>query len=164
LNKTKDGVKLRGFFRLQISEDDRIVGDSGWKENTTTNIGIRDYLVDHIIGSSEAAVQYAALGTGGTPASNTTQLPGELAHATDNNRLLITGGTSIISSRTAQFVGTFASTDSHVTVAADISNIGLYSEQSDTGTDLFAGNTYASSTLNTNQNVNFTYQIRFASA
>ena len=162
MSKTIEPVKLRGFFRVNIEEGGKVVGDSGWCENQVTNDGIRDYLVDAIIGGTNKTVRYAALGTGAAPASNATALPGELAQAADNNRLEITGGTSIVASRTAQFTGQFASANSYNTASANISNIGLFSEQSDTGADLFAGNTYASSTFATNQNVNFTYQIQFS--
>jgi hypothetical protein len=41
-----------------------------------------------------------------------------------------------------------------------LSNVGLFAT-SNTNDTLFAGNTYASSSCNTNQNVNVTYQIRF---
>ncbi len=167
MKNTNDTIKLRGFFHIQITEDlssggVKVVGDSGWVENTVVNTGFRDYLVDHIIGSNEKFVKYAALGTGAAPGVTDTGIAGELQHATNNNRVLITGGTSIVASKTAQFTGQFASSASYVTASADISNIGLFNEQSDTGADLFAGNTYASSSFATNQNVNFTYQIRFS--
>lgn len=163
--KLSSDIAIRGFVRLKIKDNGRVVGDSGWVKNTTTDTGIRDYLVDHIInGGGEKNVSYAALGSGGTPAVTTTQLPNEFAHATNNNRLLITGGTSIVASKTAQWTGQFASSDSYITASTTIGNIGIYSEQSDTSTGLFAGVTYTASTLLTNQNVDLTYQIRFSSA
>ena len=49
----KNSIKLKGFFRLQLTEDaggkTSIVGDSGWKENTVTNTGIRDYVVNNLV-------------------------------------------------------------------------------------------------------------------
>ena len=65
------------------------------------------------------------------------------------------------SSTTAVFTATFASSESFVTAAYDISNIGLFNSNA-TNNTLFAGNTYTSSSLNTNQNVNVTYEIRFS--
>ncbi len=161
-----DIIKVKGFFRLQITEDNtgktKVVGDSGWMPNQVVNTGIRDYLVDHILGSSEKFVRYANLGTGTAPASDATALQGELQHAVNNNRLLITGGTSIVASRTAQWTGQFASANSFVTAGVTLQNVGLFNGQSDTTVDIFAGNTYTTSALATNQSVNFTYQIQIS--
>ena len=45
-----DGVKMRGFYRLQIEDGPtgEIVGDSGWCQNTVTNLGKLHYIVRHI--------------------------------------------------------------------------------------------------------------------
>lgn len=158
---TKEKLRLRGFFRLNIvNPDGSIAGDSGWRENQVTNLGIQDYLVDHLIGNSGGkAVTHMALGTGGAPASNATALSGELTHASNARKAV---STSIVDSRTAQFTAAFASSDSFVTATVNISNIGLFETSTTEGGTLFAGNTYASSSLATNQNVNATYQIRFS--
>lgn len=159
-----DEKKLRGFFRVQLTEDEngqeKIVGDSGWKENQVTNLGIQDFIVDNLIGNSGGkAVTHMALGTGGAPASNATSLTGEITDAADSRKAV---STSIVSSRTAQFTAAFASSDSFVTASKNISNVGLFETSTTSGGTLFAGNTYTSSSLATNQNVNVTYQIRFS--
>lgn len=161
-----DGIKLQGFFRVQITEDKggktRIVGDSGWRKNQVTNLGIQDYLVDHLIGNSGGkAVTHMALGTGAAPASDATSLSGEITHAAGSRKAV---STSIVSSRTAQFTAAFNSADSFVTASVNISNIGLFETSTTAAGTIFAGNTYSSSSLATNQNVNATYQIRFAGA
>lgn len=156
--KTKDKTKLKGFFRVQLEENGKVVGDSGWKENQVTNLGIQDYLANWLVGDTAngKSVTHMALGTGSQPASNGTALEGEV-----DKRAAVS--TSIISSRTAQFTAQFASADSFVgTDGANIANIGLFNTSS-AGT-VFAGNTYASSACASNQNVNATYQIRFTSA
>lgn len=155
---------LKGFFRINITEDvdgkEKIVGDSGWKENQVTNLGIQDYIVDNLIGNSGGkAVTHMALGTGSQPASNGTALEGEITDASDSRKAV---STSIIASRTAQFTAAFASSDSFVTASKNISNIGLFETSTTEGGTVFAGNTYTSSSLATNQNVNVTYQIRFS--
>lgn len=160
----KDKKKLRGFFKLQITEDvdgkEKIIGNSGWCENQVTNLGIQDYLVDNLLGAAGGkAVTHMALGTGSQPASNGTALEGEITHAADARKAV---STSIVSSRTAQFTAAFASADSFVTASVNISNIGLFETSTTEGGTVFAGNTYASSSLATNQNVNATYQIRFS--
>jgi hypothetical protein len=152
-------VRLRGFFRVQITENGKVVGNSGWRENQVTNLGIQDYLVTPLTGGSGKTVSHMALGTGGAPASNDTSLSGELTHATNDRK---TVSTSIVSSRTAQFTAAFNSVDSFVTATANISNIGLFHTSTTAAGTLFAGNTYASSAVATNQNVNATYQIRFS--
>lgn len=174
MNKLKghsDGVKIRGFFRVQITEDGKgVIGDSGWHKNQVTNDGIKNYIVSWLLsGSGGKYVQYMALGTGGVPASSDTTLSGEIYHkstnATTNSRAAVSS--SLIASGTAQFVAAFASANSFVTASVNLSNVGLFDSYltslANVGT-LFAGNTFASSVCATNQSVNATYQIRFASA
>lgn len=155
MNKTKshsDGMKVRGFFRVQITEDGKgVMGDSGWKANQVVNLGIRQYLVDWLTSGAGKSVTYMALGTGAAPASNDTSLSGELVHSTSGRAAV---SSSIVASGTAQFTGAFASANSFVTATANISNIGLFNtSQTNTGT-IFAGNTFTSSSCATNQSVN----------
>lgn len=154
-SKMSDGLKVKGFFRVQLTEDGRIIGDSGWKKNQVTNLGFNQYLVSAlgaIAGSKQ--VSHMALGSGGAPAASATTLGGEV-----EKRASVTSATSS-SSKTVRFTATFSSADSFVTDTQNISNVGLFNSSS-TGT-LFAGNTYASSSVATNQNVNATYDIIFA--
>ena len=151
----QDGLKIKGMFRLKITENGKIVGDSGWKQNQITNDGFNDYLckaLGAVSGSKQ--VSHLALGTGGVPAAAATTLAGEV-----QARQSVTAATSS-SSKTIRFTGTFSSANSFVTATANISNIGLFNSSS-TGT-LFAGNTFASSSVATNQNVNSTYDIIFS--
>ena len=151
----KDGLKIKGMFRIQLTEDGKLVGDSGWKQNQITNDGFNDYLckaLGAVSGSKQ--VSHLALGTGGVPAASDTTLAGEV-----QKRQAVTAATSS-SSKTIRFTGTFSSANSFVTATANLSNIGLFNSSS-TGT-LFAGNTFASSAVATNQNVNATYDIIFS--
>lgn len=151
----QDGLKIKGMFRLKITENGKIVGDSGWKQNQITNDGFNDYLckaLGAVSGSKQ--VSHLALGTGGVPAASATTLAGEV-----QARQAITAASSS-SSKTIRFTGTFSSANSFVTASANVSNIGLFNSSS-TGT-LFAGNTFASSAVATNQNVNSTYDIIFS--
>jgi len=162
MNKEKQ--TLKGFFRIQLTEAkdgaEKIVGDSGWKQNQVTNLGIQDYLVDQLIGNTGGkAVTHMALGTGTAPGAAATTLDGEITHATDSRKAV---STSIVSSKTAQFTAAFNSADSFVTASVNISNVGLFETSTTSGGTIFAGNTYASSSLATNQNANVTYQIRFS--
>ena len=155
----KNGIKLRGFFRLNITEDGKVVGDSGWKENTVTNLGVQDYLVDALLGNAgNKSVTHMALGTGTAPAAAGTALEGELTHAADARKAV---STSIVDSKTGQFTAAFNSADSFITTTVTIQNVGLFETSTTEGGTVFAGNTYTTSSLATNQNVNVTYQIRF---
>lgn len=163
---TQDGLKIRGFYRVQIEEDGKIVGDSGWHQNQVTNDGFNNYLVKTLGSiSGSAYVSHAALGTGGAPAASATSLGGEVSTNGSGSvvRSAVTAATSS-SSKTARFTATFSSANSFLTASANISNIGLFNVSGPTtasGT-LFAGNTYTSSACATNQNVNATYDIIFS--
>lgn len=151
-------VALRGFYHVQIGDaSGEIVGDSGWHENMITNDGFLNYLVMNlgaIVGSSQ--IGYAALGTGGAPDPTDTTLSGEV-----DVRAAVTAATSS-TSKTLRFTATFNSTASFVSDTMNISNIGLFAGV--IGGTLFAGNTYASSSCGSNQNVNATYDLVFATA
>lgn len=162
----RDGISVKGFYRLEITEDDpktgkvKVVGKTPWFKNQVTNDGFDQYLV-RLIGAmaSSKQISHVALGTGGAPAAGDTTLSGEITHAS-NSRKAVTA--SSVSSKTQRFTATFASSDSFVTATANISNIGLFQQSNTNTATLFAGNTYTSSALATNQNVNVTYEIRFA--
>lgn len=151
-----ENLKVKGVFRLQITEDGKgVVGDSGWCENQVTNLGIRDYLVYNLVGdtANRKTIGFMAVGTGGVPASNATTLGGEVV-----KRAAVSS--SVISSRTAQFTASFMSSASFVTTTVTVNNIGLFNSSS-TGV-LFSGNTFATSSLATNQQLEATYQIRIS--
>lgn len=157
----KDSAGVRGFFRIQITENkdgkEVVVGDSKWVPNQITNLGFDQYLCQTLAGmAGSKTVSHIALGTGGAPAAADTTLAGEIMGGTQRK----TVSPSTIASKTVQFTAAFLSADSFLTAASNISNVGLFNTSS--GGTLFAGNTYSSSTCDTNQNVNVTYQIRFS--
>jgi hypothetical protein len=155
--KIKDTIKVHGFFRLQITEDGKVIGDSGWKKNQVVDLGFQDYICKTLAGSAGSkTISHVALGTGGAPAAADTSLAGEIMSSTQRK----TVSPSIISSKTLQFTAAFNSADSFLTASANLSNIGLFNTSS--GGTLIAGNTYTSSSCATNQNVNVTYQLRFS--
>ena len=154
---TKDALKVRGLFRLQITEDGEVVGDSGWRENQVVNLGFNQYLVSTlgaIAGSKQ--ITHMALGSGTVPGAAATSLNGEV-----QVRQAVTAATSS-SSKTLRLTGTFASANSFVTNTQNISNIGLFNTSTQGAGTIFAGNTFASSSVATNQQVNCTYDIIFS--
>lgn len=154
--QVQEGIKIRGFYRVHIvNEDGSLAGDSGWHENLVTNAGFLNYLVE-TLGAIAGSIQvsHLALGSGGAPVGTDTTLAGEVV-----KRQAVTAATSS-SSKAVTFTGTFSSANSFVTNTQNISNIGLFNSSA-TGT-LFSGNTYASSSCATNQQVNTTYTISFS--
>lgn len=153
-----DGMKVQGFFRVQLTEDGKgVIGDSGWHKNQVTDLGIRQYIVDWLCSGAGKSVAFMALGTGTAPAPNDTSLAGEVQKRQGVSN-------SVVASGTAQFTGAFASANSFVSTTVNIANIGLFDASTTGAGTIFAGNTFASSSCATNQSVNATYQIRFASA
>ena len=149
---------MRGFFRIQATENGKVVGDSGWRENQVLNLGIEQYIVTWVVtGSGGKAVTHMAIGTGGAPASADTTLAGQV---TDGKRAAVS--TSIVSSRTAQFTAAFNSSDSFLTATANISNVGLVNTSATNLGTFLCGAAFASSAIATNNNLNITYQVRFS--
>ena len=158
--KSVDGLRARGFFKLQIKDaDGKVAGDSGWKENQIVNLGFQDYLCQGISGmAGSKTISHAMLGTGTAPGATATALAGEITDVAAA-RAAVTPTT--IASKTIQFAFTIAS--NVYTEAKTIQNVGLINHSSTaTAGTIFAGNTYATSALATNQSVNGSYQIRFS--
>lgn len=151
-------VAIRGFYRLQLqNEDGSFVPDAGWYENQVVDLGFNQYLVSTlgaIAGSKQ--ISHMAVGTGGAPAASDTALSGE-----QSVRAAVTAATSS-SSKALQLTATFASAASFVTASKNLSNIGLFNTSTAGAGTIFAGNTYASSAVATNQNLNATYTITFS--
>jgi hypothetical protein len=154
IDRTDEGVRIRGFYRLNIVDPDgSVAGDSGWQENVITNLGflnIVNQLGTSLTGSKHS---HLALGSGGAPATNATTLGGEV-----EVRAALTAAAS--GSTALQMTATFASSASFVTNTQNISNIGVFGAVS--GGTLLSGNTYASSQCATNQAVNATYTWTFS--
>jgi len=152
--KREDVLKVKGFFHLQIVDKDsgKIVGDTGWKQNTVVNLGFQDYIckaIGAIAGSKQ--VQNMAIGTGTAPGVTDTSLQGETGQR-------VTTTNSVISSKTLQCTAQFAGTDMGGTCT--IQNVALV--DTSTGGTILCGTTYATSQWASNQNVNATYQLRFS--
>jgi hypothetical protein len=156
--RTIDKVGARGFFRLKtINPDGKVANDSGWKQNMIVNVGYQDFLMYLLAGSAGSLrPSHAALGTGTVPASSATVLAGELTEAA--GRMALTTGTG--GSKTVNY--TFTLNSGVIAAASTINNVGLFSGSTQAGGTMFAGNTYATSSLATNQAVNGTYSIAFA--
>lgn len=152
-----ENASVRGFYRVKIVNDDgTYAGDSGWKENLVTNDGFREYLV-YNLGSiaGKKYVSHMGLGTGGDVVATDTLLTGE-----QSARQTVTQA-SIAGSKGVRFTATFNSGLSFVTATKSLNNIGLFDAGVTGVGTLFAGNTYASSSVAVNQAVNCTYDVTF---
>lgn len=151
------GIKVKGMFRIHLTENGKVVGNSGWQKNTITANGFNQYLVFALASSagSKYVSHIALAGTSAIASTFTaTSMTGELS-----KRTTVTAATSS-TSKTARFTGSFASSASFNTSAGvTIGSVGLWNTSS--GGTMFAGNTFTSSTLGTNQSVVFTYDIIF---
>ncbi len=166
MKKLSNNIKVSGFYRLNIIDHDqetgekKIVGDSGWRKNLVTNLGFQHYIIESMAGlSGSSIVSYFALGLGTAPAVTDTSLQSEL---TDAAGCRFTMTPSVVSSKTLQMLGTLAS--NIVTANRTIQNVGIFAVSTTSAGSILAGNTYATSQLQTNQSVNVTYQLRFATA
>ncbi len=161
--RTADGIKVHGFFRLNIVEDSagrpRVVGDSGWVPNTITNLGFNYYLCQ-LLGNmgSSSQVKFAAIGTGTAPAAAGTALAGEITDVA-GCRCAVTP-TTVAGSKGVLFAFTLAS--GVATTTYTIQNVGLFSISNTNSGQIFAGNTYATSQLQSNQAVQGSYQINLS--
>jgi len=156
---SKEMMKLRGFSRVQIvKKGGKIVGDSGWcGPNQVTLQGFEGIL--YSIGPGDEPsyrLNSLALGTGGVPASNATALAGELSNTAGATLRVALASISHIGSKTKRYYGTI--NPMLIGAGSNISNIGLFF--SSEPNRIFAGNTYASSALASNQSVYFTYDIQ----
>lgn len=160
--KNSEKIHVKGMFRLHIIENkngkDEVVGDSGWCKNTVTNAGFSNFIcaaIGAVAGSSQAS--YLALGLGTAPGVTDTGLQSEL---TDASGCRFSVSPSVQSSKSLRLTGSLAS---NIIVAnRTISNIGIFAVSTTAVGTILAGNTYASSQLQTNQSVNCTYTLGFS--
>ena len=154
-----DGLKAKGFFRLQITEDGKVKGDTGWQKNQVTDMGVYQYLLCNLAASAGSkAVAFGMFGTGTAPSAADTVLNGEITDVA-GTRCAVTA--SSVGSHSMQF--NFTLNSGVYTVAHNIANVGLINHSStNTAATIFAGNTFASSALASNQAVNASYQVRIS--
>jgi hypothetical protein len=154
-----------GRFRVQLGErvdrfgnpnprgrTKRIVGDSGWIDNTFTNHG-RDAYIAAKIGSVSGSKTptHLQIATQSTVVDATqTSLAGE----TRIRRTLVA---ATFATGTLRMTASWSSTDN--TAAITIGSIAVYN--TDTAGTMGSGQTYATSQWNSNQDLSATYEWRF---
>lgn len=153
---TTGKVGIRGFIRGQLvnSETGKIEGDTDWIENSLTNTGLT-VMADLIGGGANSyAIGYAVAATQ-TAALNMTQT---VMSGTVNSFKSVATATSGTCTQT--FTVSFGSAS--LTASCVLGAVGLHKTNS--AGSLVAGQTFATSNWNTNQDFFLTYQLRFATA
>lgn len=153
---------LAGFMRVAIAEDGKLVADSGLVHNVVTDYGLDEGLGQRLLGGSPYGL-YVALGTGGITATSHTILTNEITHvSTQRDQASTSSATSASAAGvTARWYGTLSSSESRFSASTTIGNIGVYASSATNSSTLLCGATYSSSGLNTNQDVNYTYEWQF---
>ena len=160
-------IGIEGFARIHIKQDGELVGDSGWMKNAITDFGLDECLAQtllKLVGSKPVGA--VALGSGAAPNSTTGALPAVIQDVTNARDVpgTVIATANDASGVTCRWTGVFASDDSHFDTSHNISNIGLYDLTVTSGGSVIAGATYTGSALETNQDVEYTYEWRFATA
>jgi hypothetical protein len=147
-------IKVRGFFRAQLKDaDGKIIGDTGRVRNTITNIGLNGIAGSAIGATGSKQGLSACLATQST-AVNATQIS---LVGVENAVVDLTPST--VATGTARNTGSFAGSDNSATLT--IGSIGIHSN-TNSGTDMMSGQTFTTSQMATNQNLDFTYEWQFS--
>jgi len=159
----KETIKpIRGFYHLQIVDDDGTIAGETEGENLITESGWGLFIMNQLAGvsTSASAINAAALGYHSTYNANDVSTTMTNISNQMGARVACAAAT-VQSSRTIQLCATFTSGFAGST--ATINHIGLFGVSSTTNTPAFALATFASSTIAANQAVNMSYSIQFAS-
>ena len=166
-SKTPDAiVGIGGRFRVNIvNPDGTVVGDSGWKKNVLTNVGVNDAILGRFMGltASTQKAGYFALGTGQASISvSTTSMAGQCAGGTMVAVTTATSGrTASSDGATARYTANF--TSNAFGASTTVGQAGLhFTTSGGSSTALLCAATFASSTVATNQAVNCSYDVIFS--
>jgi len=148
-------VGVKGFFRTQLMDKKtgKIVSDSGWNENTMTNLGLNNACAGMSIGATGSyAAGFMAIGKG-TDAINATMTD---LKSKENSYLALSPST--VATGTARATCSFDGSDNSATLT--IGEIGLF--KTDSAGSMIAANTFTTSQMTTDQTLNATYELRFS--
>lgn len=157
------GIVMRGIYRLHIvNPDGSVASDTGWHKNIVTDQGFQQFLLRALTSSANCgSITHAALGSGTAPQSNSTNLSNELTQ-TDLRRTVSFASTG---SKSVAICATWAS--GWVTTSQSsyqLNNVGLFNTSTQGAATMLCGNTFTQQTCSTNQAVNLTYNLIFATA
>lgn len=159
-----EDIRIRGFARVQIGErqkdgSNKIVGDSGWGQNTLTTDtagGLTSYIAANIGAvSGSKAPTFLSLATQSTAVNAThDSLAGDLT----STRLRKSLTATTVATGTLRMTTSWSSTNN--TAATTIGSIAVYDTSS--GGTMGSGQTFTTSQWASNQDVSATYEWRFS--
>ena len=159
-------VGVSGFYRVNITDPDGTVkGDSGYKKNVVSNLGVANYLAYAFAssgGSTALTPKYMQLGSlQSSHASSLVNVTGafDLSVAASISSTQHTTRADQTSGHTVRFLATFVS-NSLATTTRTIAAIGLF--HTTNATSAMCAGSFASSTLGSAQAINCTYDIVFS--
>lgn len=157
---------ISGFYRVKIKDPNgRVVGDSGYKKNVISNLGLANYIAYAFAssgGSTRITPGYMHLGSlQSSMASSLVNVTGafNLSLAASIASTQHTTRASQSSGHTVRFLATFVS-NSIATDTITIAAIGLF--HTTNATSAMCAGSFASSTLGSAQAINCTYDIVFS--
>lgn len=152
----KDGIRIRGFARVQIidKKTGKVVGDSGWGKNTVTNYGLNNCFAGAAIGQAASAQIVGAQLATQTLAMNATHIS---LIGTENAYKTVSPST--VATGTARVTCSFDGSDNSATIT--VGAVGVHSN-TNVATNLIAGKTFTTSQFATNQQINLTYEWQLA--
>ncbi len=148
------GMTVRGFARVQLLDKaKRIIGDSGYFENTLVDTGRNECLAGAVVAQAASfQVSYMGIGTG-TTAVNVTQ-----TDLQNYNNSRVTCSPTTVATGTARCTASFDGSANSATLT--IGEIALFG--SNVAGSLVASQTFTTSQMTTDQTLNATYELRFA--
>jgi len=162
----ENAVIMNGFYRVAITDPDGTIrGDSGYKKNTVSNLGVANYIAYAFAssgGSTSIMPKYMHLGSlQSSHASSLVNVTGafnlslaqSIASTGHTTRAAQTDG------HTVRFLATFVS-NSIATTTITIAAIGLF--HTTNATSAMCAGSFASSTMGSAQAINCTYDIVFS--
>lgn len=158
-------VGMHGMFRVNIVDPDGTVrGDSGWKKNVLTNIGVNSGILGRFMGlTGSQGPNYFALGSGNASINVTaTSIPGQITGAQMSAVTTATSGrTASSDGATARYTATFSSNNFGNSTTVGMAGL-HFTTSGASSTGLICAATFASSTVATNQAINCSYDVIFS--
>ena len=154
MRKTSN-IGVKGFFHAQVMDKKtgKIVGDSGWNQNTMCNLGLNNACAGMSIKATGSySAGFMAIGKG-TDAINATMTD---LKSKENKYLALTPST--VATGTARCTCSFDGSDNSATLT--IGEIGLF--KTDSAGSMIAANTFTTSQMTSDQTLNATYELRFS--
>lgn len=155
MSKSRDYIKVKGFFKLQLVDHKtkKIMGEYKGP-NTVTNFGLNNAMAGASIGASNSVQALSACLATQSTAINATQIS---LVGVENEVVDLTPST--VATGTARNTCSFAGSDNSATIT--IGSVGLH-KNTNSGTDMIAGQSFTTSQMATNQDLNMTYELRFS--